>query len=50
MYAAWAALYSRRTSLQDCPYILSEWKEEAQTGSFQLYNTTHLTSSVVRKT
>ena len=30
---------------------MSEWKEaEAQTGSFQLYNTTHLTSSIVRKT
>ena len=46
----WAALHSTRTSLQNFPYILTEWKEEAQTGSFQLCNTTHLTSSVVRKT
>ena len=39
------SLSSRWTSRQDSAYtVLSDWKEEAQTGSFQLYNATRLFS------
>ena len=42
-----APLSSRWTSRQDSTHtVLSDWKEEAQTGSFQLYNATRLFSEL----